>query len=227
MASMQSIESPVVIEELDLLHNVLKSKEAQRGLITLYSQSQSECTRDGKCGMEIGMAREKDQGAILQYFLGDFVHLDIDNDLPEDYRIGDEKISAKHSSAKVGTPVKAKWTSADESAKDAVQAMIAAEDSYYPNLLLTYLETANNKVTLVCITAEHNRNVIKEMREEAFKIPKGNSRGIEYSTKAMKALLAKKYFMVEITDANVKGGMNPIERRMNMLRTMGINPALE
>jgi hypothetical protein len=65
------------------------------------------------------------------------------------------------------------------------------------------------------------------MKEEAFKIPKGNSRGIEYSTAAMKALMTKKYFTVEITDANVKGGMNPIERRMAMLRDMGITPVFE
>lgn len=209
---------------IERLKNVLENTQAQLGLITLYSLSQTECTRNGSCGMEVGMSREKDQGAVLKMFLGDDINLDIDNILPEDYIICNEKISAKHTSSKVGTTVKAKWTSADVSAKDAIQSMIHAEDSYYPHLLLTYLDTKANKITIICIPAEHNKNVIKQLGEDAFSVPKGNSRGIEYSRQAMKELFKNMYFKVEIDDANLKGGIDPIQRRMNMLQSMGIHP---
>lgn len=213
-----------IVEDLELLKSVLQHMEAQRGLITLYSQSQTECTRNGVCGMEVGMSREKDQGAVLKLFLKDKINLDIDNTLPEDYVIGTEKISAKHSGSKVGSPVKAKWTSADVSVKEAIESMIHAEDSYYPHLLITYLDTKNNKITMICILSDDNKNIIKTLKEEAFSIPNGNSRGIEYSKKAMTLLLQRPYFTIEIDDADLKGGLDPIERRMNLLKSMGICP---
>lgn len=213
-----------VLEDLELIKQVLENKEAQKGLVVLYSQSQSECTRNGKCGMEIGMAREKDQGAILKLFLGDKLNLQIDNTLPEDYHIGNSKISAKHSGGAVGSPIKVKWTSADESVKETIDAIIHAPSDYYPHLLFTYLDMTNNKITIHCISSEHNKNVIQTLQEEAFHIPKGNSRGIEYSRKAMKELFTKKYFTIEIQNAHIKGGEDPIERRIKQLTSMGISP---
>lgn len=207
------------IQNLTLLKRVLENKQAQKALVYLYSQSQSESTRNGRCGMEVGMAREKDQGAVFKYFLKEKIDLDIDNQLPEDYRIGTSKISAKHSSGKVGTAVKAKWTSADISVKDAIKGMIEAEDDYYPNLLLTYL---GNTITFICIEAEQNKHVIKSLKEDAFTVPKGNSRGIEYSTKAMKMLLEKEFFRITIDNVDLKGGANPIDRRIQTLETLGI-----
>lgn len=218
------VEMATNIEDLELIKIVYENKDAQKGLITLYSQSQAECMRNGVCGMEIGMSREKDQGAILKVFLGDRINLDIDNSLPEDFIVGKAKISSKHSSSKVGSPVKAKWTSADTSVKDAIQHMIDADDSYYPNLLITYFDIKGKTMTIVCITSEHNKDVIKTLKQDAFTIPKGNSRGIEYSRKAMIQLLEKKYFTIEISDVDLKGGLNPIERRINLLRSIGINP---
>lgn len=210
------------IEDLETLQSTLTNKEAQRGLIALYTQSQSECTRNGDCGMEIGISREKDQGAVLKLFLNDKVNLDIDNTLPEDYVVGNSKISAKHSGSKVGSPVKVKWTSADTSVKEAIEQMIHAEDSYYPHLLLTYLDIRNNKITIICISSEENKNIIKSLQKEAFTIPKGNSRGIPYSKKAMNELLKKIYFNIEICDVDLKSGINPIERRIQLLKSMGI-----
>lgn len=212
-----------IIKNLERLKSVLENKEAQRALIALYTQSQSECTRNGKCGMEVGMSREKDQGAVLKYFLGDSINLDIDNNLPEDYIIGTDKISAKHSGSKVGTTIKAKWTSADESVKDAIEGMINADDSYYPHLLITYLDNQSNKITFVCISSEENKNIIKTLKQDAFTVPKGNSRGIEYSKKAMNELLKKVYFKIEIPNVDLKTGINPIERRIQLLKSMGIN----
>jgi hypothetical protein len=210
-------------EDLEMLKSVLENKEAQRGLIALYAQSQSECTRNGVCGMEVGMSRERDQGTILKLLLGSRINVDIDNTLPEDYIIGKSKISAKHSGSKVGSTVKAKWTSADLSVIEAIEEMINAEDSYYPHLLITYLDIHNKKITIICISSEENKNIIKNLKNDAFTIPKGNSRGIEYSKKAMNEFLKKIYFKIEICDVDLKSGMNPFERRTQMLNSMGIN----
>ena len=223
------LEQPVKVDikgptdDLEALKNVLENKEAQRGLIALYKQSQSECTRNGNCGMEVGMSREKDQGAVLKLFLGDKINLDIDNTLPEDYIIGNSKISAKHSSNKVGSTVKAKWTSADVSVKEAIKEMINAEDSYYPHLLLTYFDIHNKIIIILCISSEENKKVVKTLKDEAFTIPKGNSRGIEYSKKAMNELIKNNYFKIEIPNVDLKSGVNPIERRIQLLKSMNIN----
>ena len=139
------------IEELELIKNVFLNEKAQRCLIQLYSQSQSECTRNGKILMHIGLSREQDEAAVLKLFLGDKINLQIDNALLEDYVILNAKISAKHSSSKVGTPVKAKWTSADLSVQDAIKYMINAPDDYYPHLLLTYFDMKAKIITKICV----------------------------------------------------------------------------
>jgi len=174
--------------------------------------------------MEIGMSREKDQVAVLKCALGDRINLDIDNTLPEDFIFDGEKFSVKHSGSKIGTPVKAKWTSADKSVQDTIDAIINADDSYYPHLLITYLDTRTSKITIMGISSETNRSTIKEMKHGAFKIPAGNSRGIEYSTTAMKRLLEKKSFVVDINEADLSGGVDPIQRRIQLLMAAGVNP---
>jgi hypothetical protein len=213
---------PTEIPELDMLHSVYCNLDAQKALITLYTDSQAECKRNGICGMEIGMAREKDQCAVLKLFLGDSIRLDIDNSLTEDFLVGKEKVSSKHSSSKVGSPVKIKWTSADTSVKEAIQVMIDADDSYYPHLLLTYMNVKEKTITAFCISAYQNAAVIKELKMDAFTVPKGNSRGIEYSRMAMKKLLTKPYFKVLIKDADIGNGIDPIERRIQILKNIGI-----
>jgi hypothetical protein len=212
-----------LLEELDILREVFRNPSAQKGLKVLYSDSQKEHRRNGKICMEIGMSREKDQCALLKYFLGEKINLDIDNDLPEDMRVLGKGVSLKHSSSKVGTTVKAKWTSADTSADEAIQAMIDAPDTYYPHLLLTYIDVSSKKITIVCIPSSQNMRVIKTMGKDAFMRPKGNSRGIEYSAAAMRDLMASAYFKVEIPDADLEAaGLDPIQRRLNILRDNGI-----
>jgi len=210
------------MSDLDDLHGVLCNPEAQHGLIQLYIQSQSECTRNGVCGMEIGMAREKDLGAVLKLFLQEKINLNVDNTLPEDYVVGTSKISVKHASTKVGSTVKVKWTAADTPVTDAITAIINADDAYYPNLLILYLDKVCKKIVVVCIAAETNRNVIKTLRERAFKVPKGNSRGIEYSKDAMAELMKAKYFEVQLADVDWSNGQDPIERRIQYLQSLGI-----
>ena len=41
---------------------------------------------------------------------------------------------------------------------------------------------------------------------------------------AMKELFKNIYFKVEIENADLKGGINPIDRRVNLLKSIGITP---
>jgi len=220
--TVNSVEK-ITVPELEQLKDVLSNKTAQKGLIKLYADSQSECMRNGKCGMEIGMSREKDQGAVLKLFMGDAINLELDNSLTEDYKIGNEEISAKHSQGKVGTPVKLKWTSDNESIDKVVKEFL--EGAKYPNLLLTYIDMKNKIITIVCIDSNYHSEVIKTLGEAALKVTKGkNTRGIEYSSAAMKEFVKKPYFKIEIPDADLSGGMDTIERRIKILVDMGIKP---
>jgi hypothetical protein len=212
------------VEALEWMKEVFERPAAQRCLVSLYSDSQSECMRNGTPGMEIGMAREKDQVTVLKMCLKDKVNLCIDNSRVEDCEIGTEKVSIKHTTGKIGAPVKAKWTSADKSVQEAIQAMLEADDSYYPHLLLTYFDTEANRITIVCVSKEQNKATIKELGAAAFNVPKGNSRGIEYSRKAMALMLQRMYFTVHIDNANINGGEDPIERRIKRLQALGLSP---
>lgn len=211
------------IPELEYLKSVLSNPSAQKGLIKLYADSQSECMRNGKCGMEIGMSREKDQGAVLKLFMGDTINLELDNSLTEDYKIGNEEISAKHSQGKIGAAVKLKWTSDNESIDKVVKLFL--EGDKYPNLLLTYIDITKKIITIVCIDSKTHKNVIKTLGASSLKVIKGkNTRGIEYSTEAMKEFIKNSYFNIIIENADLKGGMDTIERRIKILRDMGITP---
>ena len=229
------------IPALNLLQKVFVLEQAQQGLAVLYADSQKECTRNGKKGMEIGMSREKDMCALLKLFLGAKICLDIDNDLTEDFTIVAEllrkfrmegshtdemssvpkpgtpvrKVSIKHITGALGTPVKIKWTSADKSVEDTLAEIIAAPDDYYPDLLLVYF--TSNSISIRCITAEQNSLAIRNLGRAAFKVPSGNSRGIEYSSTAMSLLMKNTYFEVNMTNVDLTTGIDPIERRMKKL----------
>ena len=57
-----------------------------------------------------------------------------------------------------------------------------------------------------------------ELKEESFKHREGtNTRGVEYSVKLMKKLIEEAAFKVEIKDVDLSGGIDPIERRIQLL----------
>ena len=207
--------------DMDRLKDVLSDPIKQKGLIKLYADDQAECRKNGKCGMEIGMAREKDLVAYLLLHLGPDIDYDITNNVPEDFMYRrTEKVSVKHMASKLGTPVKAKWTSADVPAQDSIKHMIEAPDNYYPALLICYIDIEKKSIVYIFISAEQNKNTIKTLGNAAFKIPSGNTRGIEYSREAMTELMKNICFRVDIANADLTTGMDPIQRRMNILRSM-------
>jgi hypothetical protein len=211
-------------KDLEKIKTVFQNKEAQNALTLLYTQSQSECMRRGVCGMEIGLSRERDQVAVLKMFLSDDINFDIDNKRPEDFIVGNSKVSIKHCSGKVGKRIKIKWTSSEKSVKSAIDQIINAEDSYYPNLIITYIDIKHRKCTILCVSSDENKKIIKTLKRDAFHIPNGNSRGIEYSNEAMSELLNRVYFKIEINDFDFMNGpgLNPIERRIRVIKESGL-----
>lgn len=208
---------------LEKIKHVYANESAQRGLTRLYTQSKLNSMKNGKCGMEIGAERERDQYALLKLFLPD-ITLSISNDVPEDFLLDGEKISSKHSSAKPGTTVKMKWTSDSVSVEKDIDAILHAPDDYYPSLLLTYIDKETDKTTVICVSSEENRNTIKTLGVDAFHVPKGNSRGIEYSREAMKQMIKNAYFITTFCHHDeAQHVLDPIERRMNELASMGIH----
>ena len=169
------------------------------------------------------MAREKDQCAVLKLFLGGALNLDVNNDLPEDFLVLGDKISSKHSSSKIGGTVKAKWTSERESVERDIQTMLQADDNYFPHLVLTYINTDSNTIRVLGISSKHIRNTIQTLGRDAFHIPSGNSRGIEYSRKTMALFLSQPYFDITFTYSITEDELNPIERRIHYLRSIGIS----
>jgi len=215
------------IPDLDLLKTTLENKNFQKGLLQLYADSQKENTRNCKLGMEVGISRERDLVSVLKYFLPDKINSDVDNALPEDFLLNSLKISVKHKQGAIGSAFKVSWTCADNAVKSTINSMINASDNYYPHLLVAYIENINQKITIICITAEENKNIIKSLKENAFKTiknPKGNTRGIEYSKEAMNKLIKNKYFEVVINNADLTKGKNPIQRRIDVLKSMNITP---
>jgi len=215
------------IPDLDLLKTTLENKNFQKGLLQLYADSQKENTRNCKLGMEVGISRERDLVSVLKYFLPDKINSDVDNALPEDFLLNSLKISVKHKQGAIGSAFKVSWTCADNAVKSTINSMINASDNYYPHLLVVYIKNIEQKITIICITAEENKNIIKSLKENAFKTiknPKGNTRGIEYSKEAMNKLIKNKYFEVVINNADLTKGKNPIQRRIDVLKSMNITP---
>jgi hypothetical protein len=165
--------------------------------------------------MNIGMSREIDLVASLRHELGDLIGYRIDNNLTEDFTLNSLKFSIKHSQSSMATPIKINWNVG--LCQESIQTIIDAPPEHYPNLLLSYINLQHKTIDFVCVSSETNRTVIKELGIDAFRIPRGNARGIEYSRKAMVQLIANRHFCVKIHNANLNGGMDPIERRMLLI----------
>ena len=207
------------IPELDRIAEVLSNPDAQRDLITLYSDSQSECKRNGKCTMEIGSSREKDLLAVLKRYIGAGIKTDLDNALVEDFRYNDQRISVKHSSDVVGAgSIKAKWTSDGDQADAFIRDMLELKPDHYTNILLVHIRVETNTINALMVSAATVLDIVRTLGAAAFKSSKGtNNRGVEYSRKMIQKFVERAYFHVKMTCADVKTYIDPIERRIARL----------
>ena len=208
-------------EDLDTIEEVLRRSIVQTHLVYLYSASQSECTRNGKCTMEIGTSRENDLKAVLREHIGDEFKTDINNNCVEDCQFKNEKISIKHISAAVGKgSIKAKWTSDTEQAKQYIVSMVSQKEKPV-HMILVYIDIAKKAITIVCIAASTIKEIIQDLGQEAFSTATGtNNRGVEYSKRIVSELIRRNYFMIEIRDVAFTNGLDPIQRRRALLATI-------
>lgn len=215
------------IAELDRLRTVLETPAAQRDLVSLYSDSQAECKRNGKCGMEIGMSREKDLLAVLSDYIGAEVVTDIDNALVEDFRFNAEKISIKHISDAVGKgSMKVKWTSDAEQATKFLTTMLALEPDHYTHMLIVFIDLKAKRITIVCIAAQQVIEIVRFLGKRAFNSATGtNNRGVDYSKEMMALLIKYNYFTVRIEGVDIATGLDPIARRRALLAARRVSTA--
>lgn len=202
---------------LSLIQRVLETRETQQLLTRLYQSSQSECMRNEKLGMEVGNARENDQKAVLKLSLPD-LNYKISNDLPQDFELNAEPVSQKHITGKPGAgSIKAKWTSDKTKADEYMAGMLSGEPAKFTHLVLTYIEPVEKLITIFGIDREVVRNTVVELKEKSFTHKADtNSRGIAYSPAMVKKLIAGAAFKVAF-EGDVTGGMDPIERRLQLL----------
>ena len=208
---------PPDIMALLLIKNVFETPAAQQHLTRLYQQTQSECMRNEKLGMEVGSARENDQKAILKNFLPE-LNYQISNDLPQDFELNAEPVSQKHISGKPGSgSVKAKWTSDKVKATEYMEGMLAGDPVKFTHLLITYIEPLKKLITIYGIDREVVRTIVVELKDQAFTHHADtNTRGVAYSAATVKRMLAAATFKV-CFEGDVCGGMDPIERRLQLL----------
>lgn len=213
----------MAIEEFDRIFDILSNKTAQMELLHLYSCSQHEFSHNGKISQEIGRSREDDIKALLQLYLGDSFNCNIlnNNDNGADCTFINE-ISIKHIGNKIGgaSTIKTKWTSDEKKARDYIKQMLLLDPKNYTHLLLIYIDLKKNKtIQIVAISAATIMDAVDALKESAFKTAFGtNTRGVEYSKEMMKLLIEKKYFQIDIKDAILTGGLDPIKRRQSLIK---------
>jgi len=212
-------------EYINNMFNVLKGERAQKDLINLYSISQSEFTRNGKLTPDVGMSREKDLLAVLQEYLGDDIITELNNDLVEDFLYKTVRVSVKHKSGKVGdVGIKAKWTSDSGQAKKYIDSMIELNPKSYTHVIIVYIDLKSkgtNTVTLCFVTDKVIMKNVEELKRDAFISREGtNNRGVEYSSKMIKNMIANAAFKVVIDNVSLTIGLDPIARRRKLLEAL-------
>lgn len=207
------------IHPLEKIGNMLSSAIAQRELVSLYADSQQECQRNKKLGMEVGMSREKDLIAIMKEYLGDEVEFSINNHCCEDVLVLNQKISIKHCSVKRGKGlIKIKWTSDNTQAANYINNVLDNVDEHCHHMIIVYISQPT--IEIVGISRTTIANAIKELQQDAFVSRTGtNNRGIEYSKKMMDRMLQQPYFVITIDNVSFNTGMCPIEKRRALIHT--------
>lgn len=209
-------------EVLDTVQQFFQDRNAMSCLTCLLRISESEYTKNGKLCMEIGMGRERDLCTALMFCLPNMIDLNVDNDCIEDLLIGGEKFSVKFLSNAFGNSPKAKWTSNLETAQDTIKSMVhqVRTGNHAPHMLIVYVDAKEKKFRVVGIASYVYEEVIRTLGYEAFKVINGNSRGIEYSRTTMNLLLSNSYFDETVDNVDLYGGPSPIDRRLDILRSM-------
>lgn len=205
------------------IKSILSLHIVQKELVYLYRQSQSECTKNGKLSMEIGISREKDLIAVLYKYLKNKVEYKIDAHAANDTIICGEKFSIKHSSSSVGKgSLKWKWTSDGQKAEMFKQQMMYSfTDEYYSNIIIVYIDAKQKVITIIGIIKKNIIDGVKLFMKDAFVNRIGtNNRGVEFSSHMIKYMIQNSTFKIVLNNVSISTCYDPIQKRIKLLKAL-------
>ena len=154
----------------------------------LFQLAESESSRAGKIGMEVGSAREKIIVALLIYKFGE---ANVETKIPiteseVDVKLFGEAVSVKTITSKSFGGVKLIWTVDAEKAKEF-------QGSYYPHCDILLVQVNWNDVGgFYYIPLKIQKRLFDKMgRQNYIKLPKAgtNPRGVEFTKEALSRLV--------------------------------------
>jgi len=160
----------------------------QRKMPYLFQLAETESSRAGKTGMEVGSVREKIIVALLIYKFGEAnVETEIPITEPEvDVRLFGEPVSIKTITGKGLSGVKLIWTVDAQKAKEF-------RENYYPHCDILFVQINWNDTGgfYYIPLAAQKRLFDKIGRERYIKLPKPgtNPRGVEITKEALSSLI--------------------------------------
>jgi hypothetical protein len=205
--SFKPVEQPLrVIPELDYVRSVLTISKAQAGLTRLYTDTMKEGTSE--------TSFKRDLGAVLKLYMGgELISLNPASYVDGcacDFVIGLERFVCAHTVGGIGLPIKVNWILSTKNVVAVSQRI---------HLLIVYFDQVFKKVTIICVPGEHHRATLMSLKDRSFTT---RSNGVtEYSVEAMKELLRRPYFSIEIEGVEFSG-IDPIERRIKQLVDLGL-----
>jgi len=193
-------------------------RKIQKRLPYLFQLAESESSRAGKIGMEVGSLRERIIIALLIYKFGKAnVETEIPITEPEvDVRLFSEPISIKTITGKGFGGVKIIWT---------VDAQKAREfrETYYPHYDILLVRINWNGIGgFYYIPLEAQKQFFDRIGREGYiKLPKPgtNPRGVEITKEALSSLVEDEMSkLIEITWQKTKIDYNPYKRWLDYWR---------
>lgn len=211
--------------EIDKIRDALRKKIRQEQLVYLYSISQREHTRNGKASMEKNLSMENDLKAVLKEELGDGLHADVDNSLPEDFKLNEERFSIKHITVNTKTKavgsgsIKAKWTADHQKANKFIDQMLTMDPKHFTHILLVYINPTRRSISIICIQDVMVMEAVRTMGRKAFLLREGtNNRGVEYSSQMIEYMHSVCYFNIHIENVTLHDALDPINRRQLLIQ---------
>jgi hypothetical protein len=205
----KTVEQPLkIVSELDYIHSVLKISKAQAGLMRLYTDTMKEGVSE--------VSFKRDLGAMLKLYMGgELISLNPASYVDGcacDFIIGLERFVCAHTIGGIGLPIKVNWLLSTKNIVAISQRI---------HLIIVYFDQVFNKVTIICVSGEHHRATIMKFKDRSFNTRSDG--GTEYSVEAMKELLRRPYFVIEVEGVEF-GGVDPVERRIKQLIDLGFAP---
>lgn len=196
----------------ELFEDTYTVQKIKRKLPQLFLLAELECQRAGRVGMEVGSIRERIIVSLLIYKFGE---KNVVTEIPitqheVDVLLFNKPISIKTKTSKVHSGFKLSWTVDALPAKDF-------QDLYRPSCDIIYVQINwNNQGGLYFIPVEEQIWLLNELgKTDYIKLPKPgtNPRGVEISTKALRALVdCQNTLKMEIHWQKQNVRINPYQR---------------